>query len=1029
MARHRTWLALAFVVAGFGITAVDAAITGTTSLHYPSTPSGKVDTRYHDGNDGTPAAPLTWAVIEPISVLTSATGSVDVCQNYLTQPAAPGNTADITVASGFSLPTGFSLGSTHNCVLSWTTPSAASVQVRLTATLAGVIPATSLAFSITVTAAPSADTTAPPVPVGLSCTDATGQSNCAIDSVADNYESDGDAPTGTSSYKVYLDGVLNQTLTVANPTKAPQFTASTIGSPVSPSSSQSGNDFTLTSGGDIDGTDGDNTRVFSAPVSTDFVLSWKLASVTNNGATVAKYGGQVRNSLVATSRYVSGHNQLGTTSQCRRRTTDGGNTGGEASVAEALPRASRITRVSSAISYETSADTNTFSALCNGYSGTTFDSSVYAALFDVGDATHASTVTLTNVNLSSAGRLSFTITTTGSHAVSVAACDGVPNCSVQGASVAINPSSPADVTAPAAPTSQSCASGGQTQINCTATAPTDPSGIRGYIWSFAPTSGGTYVDQTEQALIAFTLGGLTASTQRCGKVKAIDNAGNVGAFSSFSCATTASSGTDPTVAPTISFFDQNTDRSASYSLVHSSVANAHHYIVQMADCPDGQTPGVPATLSTHTTASATLAGFAISDAKSIRVGASNAAETVVFFSSATTCKTIFDPWSTTFNFNPGFYIEIGNKDDTAAKRTEHRAYINLPAPWKGIERSQTTLYMLEHSLGDYSAGVNFMDAYLGDTATAGKHLWIELEDKTYGNHNGVMFGNYYPAYLNSATYSGGVVLCALGGQACSGTLSSMATTWDPDTADRYIAVGQWMCGAYGNNPRFEGLSWGGFSISPAEIPGFTMSGYIAQVKRIMAAWRQACPKQQLAMRVDYTGTQQAAHDLAKWARGYRINFSDYDIYDWAGRTGSVTPGTSSNKPNNGQQAFRGVQIIGGVGQPNSPGISGVDLRAKQGYFGHIEGPDWTRAGSGMWGQQSFNEFLEIAQQLGSTSLAIYPYNSTVTPTGFTPLGNVIYGNPASDVVRRCVENGTGTGCTPAIRDAASSTTRPTDWIP
>ena len=1002
-----------------------SAIQGTTSLHYPSTPSGKVDTRYHDGNDGSAAIPLAWAACPTVSVSTGATGSQNIRQLCLTEVGSPDATLSVsctpTLAGGFSLTADG---------LSWSSTTAYSGLCQWTAVRSGVTVINTVLQRVEAIAPPSADTTAPPYPTGLAVTNNVGSATISWDSVVDNYESDGDAPSGTDHYEVCLDGA-NCQIVAAGVVSAKLLTSTDIGSPTGTSTVQSGNQWTIVSSGDIDGAT-DVLRFLNAQVSGDWTLSFKLNSVTVNGASFPKFGAIVRNTLVDGVREVACHNQLGTTSQVRARTTDGGSVGGVASSAEAVARFYRYSRAGNVLTCESSPDGNAFVGVGSPYSTTVFDTAPYTGLFVVGAAGVASTGVFQNVNLSTAGRVSYTYTTGSAGTITVRAIDVATNASAFSAGVAIAPSSPADVTAPTRSV-QPSAPGPSAVTTSTITwdlgTCTDASGIRGYIPYTKTSSGGTRTTQAEAAVNSYTQTGLASNTTYYLDVKCVDNAGNQEAtFSSEVSATTATSGGDPASAPTITSFEQNTDRSAGYTLVHSTVANTDHYNVQVADCADGQTPGVYSTHSTHTTASFNLTGFAISDAKSIKVGAANAAESVVFYSGATACKVIFDPWSTVFNFHPGWSLETGNKDDTSAKRTEHQGYINYPSSWTGIERSQTTLYMLEHAFGDYSAGVSFMDFYLGASATAGKYLWVELEDKTYGNTNGVFFGNYYPAYLNSSTYSGGVVLCASGGQSCSGSLSSMATTWDSDTADRYIAAGQWACATYGDNPRFEGLSWGGFSVSPTQIPGFNLSGYIAQVKRVLAAWRQACPKQQIGVRVDWFDSQATAHAFVKWARGYRLTISEYDTYDWKNRVGSVTPGTNTQNPAHGQQAFRGVQIIGGVGQPNTAGISGVDMRLKMGFFAHIEQPDITRAGSGQYGTQSFNEFADITGgNLKATQIAIQTHTE-VTPTGFSPTGTRWLGSPGSDVARRCIELGTGTGCTVAIRDAAFISTRPTDWI-
>lgn len=1068
-----TQLALACLFSGAAALSC-AAIIGTTSYHYTRTPSNKINTRFQDGVDGTVATPLTWATFTPISVLTTDTGSINVCQNYLTQPASPGNVADITVSTGFTLPTGFSLGSAHNCVLSWATPSAATTSVSLTASLSGVTDAVSPAFSITITAPPVSDTTAPTVPTGVVAVNGTGSVALSWDASSDPY--DGGTASGVASYDISLNGGAPVNVP-ASPGLSPQLTCTNVGtlSPT-PTCVQSGSQWTLVSAGTADGT-ADAHGVLNAQVSGDVCVTAKVNSITNT-ADYAQNGAWFSNSLNANSakftctvsKLASGVYFLNSS----RRTTDGGSRGSVATVnpSPGFPAWLRACDVASVFSCDYSLDGNTWVPLSTSTSIAAIGSTPYVGLYDTattggGGATQTGVVQQININ--NVGRLSYTYVTATSGTVAIRAKDVAGNNSAYGASVAVAPTTPADVTAPAAPTSVSCTSGGQTSINCTGTPPTDASGIRGYIWSFAPTSGGTYVDQTEQALIAFTLSGLSASTQRCGRVKAIDNAGNVGVFSSNSCATTDSSGTDPTNAPTISSFIQNADRSASYTLVHTIPANTHHFNVQMADCADGQTPGSYSTVGTyqHTTASTTLTGFDLFDApvKSVKVQAANAANTVIFSSAATSCVTIFDPWSQAFQLTSGHYVEeYGIEDRATVERSLATGYFNLGAEWAGIMRVQLQLGAFEGPLtgnatshaqanpvtgAGYERGAELMNWYSSSATAKGKKFIMMLSDRVNGNYPTIS-PSIYPLWASDeAAYdnpsdplgNGCYFKTETGSQGSSGW-SIYWRNWDPRCAAAYADAVEWICRHYDGDPAFEGLQLASVSTpvfeTNASFPhsGFTWAGHIAGVKTILARARQHCVHKEVSIRFDWPPGYPDALSFWRWARSYRIAKSDYDFSDFGGRTGSVNPGSVASGENFGYAAFRGAA------SPNAAasGVSGVNLLGKSSLIGAVESFDWVRAGT--YGVVSIDEFLDIAKYYKSSRVFWTPDDfSCGRDSGFTPtnLGKTSStgtncpgsGTTIWTIIKQCMAATTdqaAIGCTIAIRNAALTATCPTDWI-
>jgi hypothetical protein len=1057
-----------------------AAIPGTTSYHYARTPSNKIDTRYHDGDDGTAATPLTWATITPITVLSSATGSVNVCSSYLEQPAAPDDDAVISVSTGFALPTGFSLGSTNNCVLSWATPAVTNTSVSLTATLTGVIPAVSLAFSIVVTTTPVGDTTAPTVPTGCSITNNTGSFTVACDASSDPF--DGTAGSGVTTYEVCLNGAGCQT-TPAIASVAPQLTSTNVGSltPV-PASSQSGADWALTSAGTSDGTT-DSHIFVGAAISGDFTATLKVNGITTS-TDFAKCGIQLRDSTsVAGSKKFECHAAKNANasvySAASQRLTDGAvrSTLGS-NLGQSLPQWLRVKKTGTTETCEFGLSANSFTT--EGTASTIgFGSAPVLGIFatsSAGTGGAEAECDAEQLNITAAPRWSYTYTTASSGTVTVRANDVSGNHSAYNSVGTATPSTPSDSTAPTRtvqPTNPGASGVSSTTITWDLGTCTDSSGIRGYIPYSKTSSGGTRTTQAEQSVNSWTQTGLSASTTYYLDVKCVDNAGNLEAsFSSQVSATTAAAGADPTSAPTISAFAQKSDRSASYTLVHSTVANAHHYNVQVADCANGITPGSYTTVSAfqHTTGTVNLTGFSISDAKSVRVQSANSGNTVVFNSTATACEWIFEPWTQapiTSNF--GHYAEIyATVDRTTVERPLATSYFALAAPWKGVMRSQLQLGSFEgplsgnattHSTANpatgagYERGKELMDWYLGQAAAQGKSVIMMLSDKVHGNYPTPISPTLFPAYFKTddaynnpadPADNGGYFISETGTQGTSGW-AIYGRVWVPLVAESYADAAEWMCRTYDSNPAFEGIQLTSVSV-PANLmetsgttahSGYNWAGYVAGVKTILARARQYCVHKNVSIRFDWPGSG-ITDGLAfyRWARGYRITASEFDTVDYVTRTGSVTPGTAGSEGEHpGLAGFRGAATSGAT----TSGTAGVNLIGKAAVIGGVQSLDWVRS---KYGINSINEYFEIGSQ--------YKYNyifwlldtfscgqdSNFTPTNLGPTTATGTNCPGSGttistVIRNCLAATTDQptiGCTIAIRNSGITATCPTDWI-
>lgn len=98
----RAFLVGVLLAVGFTTTA-DAALANRTYTVVP-TPAGNLDLRYLDGDDGTPAIPLTWAFLtDHANEVEGTAASYALCAS-LTQPGSPNATVSITPAvSGWSV--------------------------------------------------------------------------------------------------------------------------------------------------------------------------------------------------------------------------------------------------------------------------------------------------------------------------------------------------------------------------------------------------------------------------------------------------------------------------------------------------------------------------------------------------------------------------------------------------------------------------------------------------------------------------------------------------------------------------------------------------------------------------------------------------------------------------------------------------------------------------------------------------------------------------------------------------------------
>lgn len=223
-------------------TALATGIPNPQSFHDTLTPSGKIDSRFPNGND---SALLSWAAIANVSVNNGASGSVNMRSSYLTEPGSPN--AALTVACSPSLPTGgFSFS---DPTLTWATTTTTAATCTATATRSGGSPVNSAQFNLVSVSAASADTTAPITPSIVSAT-CTSTTSCAVTilPLSDPCVA-GAATSGLKDVRIYRNGTLVNTHTVSVGL-SPCLMPTQIGDASSVSTTQTGASWsaTLTSG-------------------------------------------------------------------------------------------------------------------------------------------------------------------------------------------------------------------------------------------------------------------------------------------------------------------------------------------------------------------------------------------------------------------------------------------------------------------------------------------------------------------------------------------------------------------------------------------------------------------------------------------------------------------------------------------------------------------------------------------------------------------------------------------------------------
>lgn len=517
------------------------------SFQWVLTPSGRLDGHFEDGNDGTAQIPLSWAMIPDIRDVPAGTPIQFDLAAYLTEPSPP--ISVITVLSG-SLPTGWSLAS--NGILSYSGAGVGSAAIRLRATRSAVT-SDSFAFVVESVASATADTVAPTIPLSLTAT--SGASGITVGWHASSDPKSGvQASGGMQDYLLARDG--NGIATIPSlPGISPQLTGADVGTVLTAgSTTQSGNDYSVIANGDGIGGVGEGGHFAYWQLTGDFELSFKVHGVTGGVSSLTNILAIMRESLAPGARMFA-LRVNGTSVRVRSRPTADVTTVGLGTQINGptWPLWLRLQRVGDTLSASYSIDGNTFASV---YSGTfTATASVYVGVFaGTGGTGSPITADIREVTIQNLPNLSYldTISDGASHSYTVRSRDAANNASAASAAVSATAPVGADITPPTVPTGLTGSGTSSSTVSWSWNASTDnQSGIRGYIPMLATTSGGTFVDQPEQTGLTFSVSGLSPTTARYLKVRAVDGVGNQSAATPEVVATSQAAPPTDTTAPTV----------------------------------------------------------------------------------------------------------------------------------------------------------------------------------------------------------------------------------------------------------------------------------------------------------------------------------------------------------------------------------------------------------------------------------------------------------------------------------------------
>ena len=244
------------------------------SFHITQTPSGVINSKYPDGNDGTAVIPLTWSTIpNTLGNVQGTPVTITIRASYLSEPGAPNATLTYV---GPPLPPGWAMGADN---LTFTGTGAGKVTGQIQA-VRNAFTATSNFFQIESIASAGADATAPTIPTGISVITTGTTNTISADPCTDPLVPNA-AVSGLKDYRLYKDSVLSQTVASSGLGLSPAFVYSDIGNVgVSGSATQSGANWTVNAAGSQLGGTADSCGTLFAPIVGDCIATLQVASFT-----------------------------------------------------------------------------------------------------------------------------------------------------------------------------------------------------------------------------------------------------------------------------------------------------------------------------------------------------------------------------------------------------------------------------------------------------------------------------------------------------------------------------------------------------------------------------------------------------------------------------------------------------------------------------------------------------------------------------------------------------------------------------
>lgn len=259
------------LVGALAITPVAEGVLVFRAYNVVPTSAGNLDLRYLDGNDGTAAIPLTWAVIGPFTNVIEGTTPCYNLRTYLSEPGSPAATLSLVGSV-----TNWSL-STDNLCYDGSGVSSGTLIARATR---NAVVSDSASFAVGSVASSGTDATPPTIITGLVCTEVEDPV-CTFDASADVRVS-GENVSGLDTFTVYRGATpLTPTVFTGTGLEGPAYVSADVGT-LSPAgtSTQDDADWQQTAEGQMTSS-ADEFRFTSTAVTGDFTCSVKVVSITN----------------------------------------------------------------------------------------------------------------------------------------------------------------------------------------------------------------------------------------------------------------------------------------------------------------------------------------------------------------------------------------------------------------------------------------------------------------------------------------------------------------------------------------------------------------------------------------------------------------------------------------------------------------------------------------------------------------------------------------------------------------------------